>query len=121
MAKTALIVDDSVTMRQMVAFTLTQAGFEVIEACNGQEALERADTASVQLVITDLNMPVMDGLTLIRQLRTRPQFRSTPILTLTTEVLETKKQEARSAGATGWIVKPFDPEQLCKVVNKIVG
>ena len=104
MAKTALIVDDSVSIRQMVAFTLTQAGFDVLEGANGQEALAALDGRRVDLVITDLNMPVMDGLTFIRQLRGRPATRFTPVLMLTTESQLSKKQEGKTAGATGWIV-----------------
>jgi two-component system chemotaxis response regulator CheY len=121
MAKTALIVDDSVSMRQMVAFTLKQAGFAVLEGGNGEEALKALEGKSVQLVITDLNMPVMDGITLIKQLRAKPACKFTPILMLTTESQDSKKQEGRSAGATGWIVKPFNPEQLLQVVAKVVA
>lgn len=121
MAKTALIVDDSVSMRRMVAFTLSQAGFSVLEAGDGAEALDRLAGQPVQLVITDLNMPVMDGITLVKQVRARPAYRFTPILVLTTESGDSKKQEGRAAGATGWIVKPFVPEQLVKVVAKVVA
>jgi len=120
MTKTALIVDDSVSMRQMVAFTLKQAGFTVIEGGNGQEALERVKGQKVELVITDLNMPVMDGITLVKTLRAKPDFKFTPILLLTTESQDSKKQEGRAAGATGWIVKPFQPDALLKVVAKVV-
>lgn len=120
MSKTALIVDDSVSMRQMVAFTLKQAGFTVIEGGNGQEALERVKGQKVELVITDLNMPVMDGITLVKTLRAKPDFKFTPILLLTTESQDSKKQEGRAAGATGWIVKPFQPDALLKVVAKVV-
>ena len=120
MAKTALVVDDSTSMRQMVSFTLKESGFEVIQAGNGQEALTNVAGNSVNLVVTDLNMPVMDGMTLIRELRTKPEFKFTPILMLTTESQDTKKQEGREAGATGWIVKPFNPVQLMQVVGKVV-
>lgn len=120
MGKTALIVDDSVSMRQMVSFTLKQAGFTVIEGCNGQDALERAEGQGVSLVITDLNMPVMDGITFIKALRTKPSYRFTPVLMLTTESQEAKKKEAKAAGATGWIVKPFNPEQLLAVIAKVL-
>jgi two-component system chemotaxis response regulator CheY len=120
MANTALVVDDSTSMRQMVSFTLQESGFEVIEAGNGQEALDNVSGQSVNVVVTDLNMPVMDGMTLIRNLRSKPEFKFTPILMLTTESQDTKKQEGRDAGATGWIVKPFNPEQLMKVINKVV-
>lgn len=120
MAKTALVVDDSTSMRQMVSFTLKESGFEVIQAGNGQEALTNVAGKSVNLVVTDLNMPVMDGMSLIRELRTKPEFKFTPILMLTTESQGTKKQEGREAGATGWIVKPFNPVQLMQVVGKVV-
>lgn len=120
MSKTVLVVDDSTSMRQMVSFTLKDAGFEVLEGSNGQEGLSRVHGQSVNLVITDLNMPVMDGMTMIRQLRAKPEFKFTPILMLTTESQQAKKLEGKAAGATGWIVKPFNPEQLLQVVNKVV-
>lgn len=120
MAKTALVVDDSTSMRQMVAFTLKSAGFTVLEAADGAAALRQLEAGPVQLIITDLNMPVMDGISFIRQVRSRPAFRFTPILMLTTESQESKKAEGKAAGATGWIVKPFDPERLLQVVAKVV-
>ncbi len=123
MAKTALIVDDSNSMRQMVGFTLRGAGFTVIEGANGQEALDNLTAApggKVDLIVTDLNMPVMDGLTFIRQVRTRPHLKFTPILMLTTESQESRKAEGKAAGATGWIVKPFHPEQLMKVIERVL-
>jgi two-component system chemotaxis response regulator CheY len=119
-AKTALIVDDSTSVRQMVSFTIREAGFTVLEGANGQEALQRVEGSRVELVITDLNMPVMDGITLIRQLRSNPLYKFTPILMLTTESQESKKQEGKAAGATGWIIKPFDPQKLLAVVAKVV-
>lgn len=120
MSKTVLVVDDSTSMRQMVSFTLKESGFEVIEGSNGQEALSQAQGKPLNLVITDLNMPVMDGMTLIRQLRAKPEYKFTPILMLTTESQDARKQEGKAAGATGWIVKPFNPEQLLQVVAKVV-
>lgn len=122
-ARTVLIVDDSTSMRQMVTFTLRGAGYEVIEGSNGQEALDRlisTPTNKVDLVITDLNMPVMDGMTLIRQLRAKPSMRFTPILMLTTESSDTRKAEGKAAGATGWIIKPFQSEQLLRVIEKVL-
>jgi two-component system, chemotaxis family, chemotaxis protein CheY len=119
-SKTILVVDDSTSMRQMVSFTLREAGFDVLEGANGQEALTRVQGKSVALVVTDLNMPLMDGLTLIRQLRAKPEFKFTPILMLTTESQQEKKMEGKAAGATGWIVKPFQPDQLLQVINKVV-
>jgi two-component system chemotaxis response regulator CheY len=120
MTKTALIVDDSASMRQMVAFTLKEAGYAVIEGANGKEALVSLDAAAVNVIITDLNMPVMDGMTFIKQVRTRAAHRFTPILLLTTESGDARKQEGKAAGATGWIVKPFNPAQLLQIVKKVL-
>ncbi len=120
MSKTALVVDDSVSMRQMVSFTLQSAGFETIEAGHGAEAIQQSEGKTLSLVVTDLNMPVMDGITLIKELRAKPAFKFTPILMLTTETQDTKKQEGKAAGATGWMVKPFNPDQLLQVVGKVV-
>jgi len=122
-AKTALIVDDSKSMRQMVCFTLKQAGFDVTEGENGQDALEKVALAAgnrFDLVITDLNMPIMDGLQFIKELRTQRQSKFTPVLMLTTESQDNLKAEGKAAGATGWIVKPFHPEQLLKVIEKVL-
>jgi two-component system chemotaxis response regulator CheY len=119
-AKTALIVDDSTSMRQMVSFTMKEAGFDVLEGINGQDALKRVEGRRVDVVVTDLNMPVMDGITLIRQLRSNPLYKFTPILMLTTESQDSKKQEGRAAGATGWVIKPFNPQQLLGVIAKVV-
>ncbi|TVP13839.1 response regulator [Shewanella sp. KCT] len=118
--KKILAVDDSASMRQMVGFTLKTAGFDVTEACNGDEALTQAKSQNYDLVISDVNMPVMDGITLIRNLRSLPNYKFTPLLMLTTESGSDKKQEGRSAGATGWIVKPFNPDQLLATVNKVL-
>jgi two-component system, chemotaxis family, chemotaxis protein CheY len=120
MSKTALIVDDSVSMRQMVAYTLTRAGFTVIEGSNGKEGLEKLTGQKVELIITDLNMPVMDGIEFIRQVRTKPQYKFTPLLMLTTEGGAEKKQAGKAAGATGWLVKPFNPEQVLQVIAKVL-
>ena len=119
--KKILAVDDSASMRQMVCFTLKTAGFDVTEACNGDEALKVAQQGEYDLVISDVNMPIKDGLTLIRHLRTLPNYKFTPLLMLTTESGTEKKQEGRSAGATGWIVKPFNPDQLLATVRKVLG
>jgi two-component system chemotaxis response regulator CheY len=119
--KKVMTVDDSRTMRDMVSFTLRGAGYEVVEAADGQQAMSAIATTKVDLVITDLNMPVMDGLTLIRKLRAIPAHRTLPILMLTTEADESKKAEGRAAGATGWIVKPFNPDKLVSVVQKVCG
>jgi two-component system, chemotaxis family, chemotaxis protein CheY len=120
MAKTALVVDDSTSMRQMVTFTLQSSGFDTIEGVNGADALAKSDAQPIDIVITDLNMPEMDGITLIKQLRAKPAFQYTPILLLTTESQDAKKQEGKAAGATGWMVKPFNPDQLMAIVKKVV-
>ena len=116
-----LAVDDSASMRQMVSFTLKGAGFDVTEASDGVEALSKAKSGKFDLVISDVNMPNMDGLTLVGELRKLGAFKFIPILLLTTESSAEKKQEGKAAGATGWIVKPFNPDQLLKTVNKVLG
>ena len=116
-----LTVDDSTSMRQKVLFTLKGAGYEVVEAADGVEALEVANTRGFDLVVTDVNMPNMDGITLIKELRNLPDYKFTPILMLTTESGSDKKQEGKAAGATGWIVKPFDPERLLDTIKKVLG
>ena len=118
---TILAVDDSASMRQMVTFTLKGAGFNVIDAVDGVDALAKAKTAKVDLVLTDVNMPRMDGISLIKELRALPNFKFTPILMLTTESGAGKKTEGKSAGATGWIVKPFNPDQLLATIKKVLG
>jgi two-component system chemotaxis response regulator CheY len=115
-----LAVDDSASMRQMVSFTLRSSGYEVIEAVDGQDALDKLGGREVDLVLTDQNMPRMDGLTLIRQLRVQDRFKRTPILVLTTESSDEMKQAGRAAGATGWMVKPFDPARLLEVIGKVL-
>jgi two-component system chemotaxis response regulator CheY len=115
-----MTVDDSASVRQMVAFTLKNAGYDVLEAQDGQDALAKL-TRPVNLVITDLNMPRMDGIGLVKSLRAHAAHKYVPIVVLTTESQESRKQEARAAGATGWIVKPFRPEQLLGVVKKVLG
>ncbi|MFY9811555.1 response regulator [Aquabacterium sp.] len=115
-----LAVDDSASMRQMVSFTLKSAGYNVVEAVDGQDAWEKAGGRSFDLVLTDQNMPRMDGISLTRKLREDPQFKSTPILILTTESSDQMKQAGRAAGATGWLVKPFDPNKLIEVIQKVI-
>ena len=116
-----LIVDDSVSIRQMIGFALRRGGYEVIEAENGCDALDKLATATVDLVLTDLNMPEMDGVALIRTLRNPPAMKSKPILLLTTEALGTKQEkEGRAAGATGWIVKPVDSRKLLQTLAKVL-
>ncbi len=123
MSKTILIVDDSTSMRQMVGFTLRNAGYQVLEGGNGQEGLDRLNAApggKVDLVITDLNMPLMDGMTFTKEIRQRPASKFTPVLVLTTESTDTRKAEGKAAGATGWIVKPFQPDTLLQVVRRVL-
>ncbi len=116
-----LSVDDSASIRQMVSFTLMKEGYEVIEASDGQDALSKLGGSPVNMVITDLHMPVMDGIELIKSLRANPTYRFTPIVMLTTESHQDRKDQGRQAGATGWIVKPFKPDQLVSVVKKLLG
>lgn len=121
MAKTVMTADDSASVRQMVSFTLRQNGYEVVEAVDGSDALRKLSTAKVDMLITDLNMPNLDGIGLIRETRALPSCRFIPIIMLTTESQEGRKAEGKAAGATGWIVKPFKPEQLLAVVRKVLG
>lgn len=121
MAKTILAVDDSGSFRQMVVFTLVNAGYKVEEARDGKDGLEKAGQRVYDLVLTDQNMPSMDGLTLIRSLRALPNYQKVPILMLTTEANDDIKAKGRAAGATGWLVKPFDPDRLTDVVKKVIG
>lgn len=121
MGKVVLSVDDSASIRQMVAFTLKGAGYEVLEAVDGEDGLAKAKARNADLILTDQNMPKMDGLTLIKSLRGLPQYRSVPILMLTTESSDAMKAAGRAAGATGWLVKPFDPGKLLEVVKKVIG
>jgi len=116
-----LAVDDSASMRQMVTFTLKSAGFDVAEAEDGQAALELAKTEKFRLVLADVNMPRMDGITLVKNLRTLADYKFTPLLMLTTESTPEKKLEGKAAGATGWLVKPFNPEQLVATVQRVLG
>lgn len=119
MSKKILTVDDSKTMRDMLLVTLNAAGYDVIQAEDGQDGLAKLEQKGADVIITDINMPVMDGIAFIKACRARSAFSSTPILTLTTESSDKKKAEGRAAGATGWIVKPFNPEKLLRVVEKV--
>lgn len=120
MGRLILTVDDSSTMRQMITFTLKGAGFDILEAGDGVEALEVAAGKKLALIVTDVNMPRMDGITLVQRLRALPEFKFTPILVLTTESDASMKMKGKEAGATGWIVKPFSPEKLLDAVNKVL-
>ncbi|NOT58352.1 MAG: response regulator [Deltaproteobacteria bacterium] len=120
MGKTILVIDDSPSMREMIAFTLKRAGYTILQSGDGQEALAKLGNERVALIITDLNMPVMDGMTFIKEARVNPRLKFTPILMLTTESQEEKKQEGKAAGATGWLVKPFDPQQLLSTIAQVL-
>jgi two-component system chemotaxis response regulator CheY len=120
MSKRILAVDDSASMRHMVGVTLRGAGYEVVEAADGAEALEYARLHAVDLVLADVNMPRMDGITLVSELRGLPHYRLTPLLLLTTESSQERKLEGKRAGATGWIVKPFNPEQLLATMARVL-
>lgn len=120
MAKTVLIVDDSASIRQVVAITLKSAGFDVIEACDGRDALAKLNGQRVHLIISDVNMPNMDGITLLKELKAKAEYKFTPIIMLTTESAEDKKAQGQAAGARAWMVKPFQPAQMLAAVNKLV-
>ncbi|BDU75527.1 response regulator [Mesoterricola sediminis] len=115
-----MIIDDSVSLRQVVGIALAGAGYEVIEACDGQDALSKLTGQKVHLMVCDVNMPNMDGITFLKTVRTLPAYRFTPIIMLTTEAGEEKKKEGQAAGARAWVVKPFKPEQLLMAVSKLI-
>jgi two-component system chemotaxis response regulator CheY len=120
MAKTILIVDDSASLRQVVAIALKGAGYEVVEACDGRDALDKLDGRKLHLIISDVNMPNMDGVSFVREAKKKPDYRFTPIIMLTTESQEDKKREGQAAGAKAWVVKPFQPPQMLAAVAKLV-
>ncbi len=120
MKKTVLIVDDSFSIRESIAFFLSESGFEIIKAQDGQDALNQLDGKIINLILTDLHMPVMNGIELISNVRKIDQYKRVPILLLTTETLNEKKIEAKKAGATGWLCKPFEKEKLINVINKVL-
>lgn len=119
--KKILAVDDSISIRKSISFVLTQEGYEVIEAVDGVDGLAKAKADKFNLVITDINMPNMDGIEMIKQIRQTEGYKFTPIIALTTENQDSKMQEGKAAGATGWIVKPFTSEKLLAIVKKIIG
>ena len=121
MSKVILAVDDSASVLQMVKLTLTTAGYQVVQAANGAEGLAKARSSCFDMVLTDLNMPVMNGIAMIREIRKLPQCLGVPIIFLTTESAATLKSEAKAAGATGWITKPFQKDALLAVIRKVVG
>lgn len=121
MAKTILVVDDSASIRQVVSLALTRAGYEVVTADDGQDALKKLDGRKIHLIISDVNMPVMDGITLIKEVKKKAEYKFTPIIMLTTESQPEKKAEGREAGAKAWIVKPFQPPQMLDAVSKLIS
>ena len=120
MAKTILIVDDSISLRQVVSMTLKGAGYDVIEACDGKDALNKLTGQKVHLIISDVNMPVMDGITFVREVKKHANYKFTPVIMLTTEATEEKKRMGQEAGAKAWVVKPFQPQQMLSAVSKLV-
>lgn len=120
MAKTILIVDDSASLRQVVSISLKGAGYETIEACDGKDALTKLDGRKIHLVISDVNMPNMDGITFVKQMKTQASYKFTPVIMLTTEASDSKKAEGQAAGAKAWVVKPFQPAQMLTAVSKLI-
>lgn len=120
MAKTILVVDDSLSMRQVVGIALKGAGYEVIEACDGKDGLSKLDGKKVNLIVSDVNMPNMDGIAFLKEVKKSPAHKFTPVIMLTTESQEDKKKLGQEAGAKAWIVKPFQPDQLVNAVSKLV-
>lgn len=120
MMKTIMIIDDSASLRQVVNIALSDAGYEVLEACDGRDALGKLGGRKIHLMVCDVNMPNMDGITFLKSMRTLPDYRFTPVIMLTTETGEEKKREGQAAGARAWMVKPFKPDQLLQAVSKLV-
>jgi two-component system chemotaxis response regulator CheY len=120
MAKTIMIVDDSASLRQVVSIALKGAGYEVIEGCDGKDALAKINGKKIHLVISDVNMPNMDGITFVKTMKQMPAFKFMPVIMLTTESEEEKKREGQMAGVKAWMVKPFRPELLLSAVQKLV-
>ncbi|MDK2777806.1 MAG: response regulator [Pseudomonadota bacterium] len=120
MAKTVMVVDDSASLRQVVAIALRGAGYEVLEACDGKDALSKLSGQKIHLIISDVNMPNMDGITFVRELKKNPAYKFTPVIMLTTESQEQKKKEGQAAGARAWVVKPFQPAQMLSAVSKLI-
>ena len=120
MSKTILTIDDSASIRQVVSITLKKAGYEVIEASDGKDALGKLTGQKVHLILCDVNMPNMDGIAFLKEVKQLPEYKFTPIIMLTTESQETKKQEGQAAGAKAWVVKPFKPEQMLAAIEELV-
>jgi two-component system chemotaxis response regulator CheY len=121
MAKKILIVDDSASLRQVVSIALKGAGYDVVEACDGKDALTKLNGDKVHLIISDVNMPNMDGITLVKEIKKMANYKFTPIIMLTTESQESKKAEGQAAGAKAWVVKPFQPAQMLTAVSKLIA
>jgi two-component system chemotaxis response regulator CheY len=119
MSKTIMVVDDSSSIRQVITIALKGAGYDVIEACDGKDALSKLTGQKIHLIVSDVNMPNLDGIGLVKEVKQHPQYKFTPIMMLTTESGESKKQEGKSAGAKGWLVKPFQPNALLAAVAKL--
>jgi two-component system, chemotaxis family, chemotaxis protein CheY len=120
MPKTIMVVDDSASLRQVVSIALKGAGYDVVEGCDGKDALAKMTGQKIHLIISDVNMPNMDGITFVKEVKKHPNYKFTPIIMLTTESQEGKKQEGQAAGAKAWVVKPFKPEQMLQAVSKLV-
>ncbi|RFA28391.1 two-component system response regulator [Alkalilimnicola ehrlichii] len=121
MAKTVMVVDDSVSIRQVVSVALKGAGYNVVDACDGQDALNKLGGQRVHLIISDVNMPVMDGIEFLKAVKQKPEYKFTPVIMLTTESAEAKKAEGQAAGAKAWVVKPFRPDQMLAAVDKLIS
>jgi len=121
MAKTIMVIDDSASIRQVMNLTLKKAGYDVIEACDGQDALGKLQGQKINLMICDVNMPNMDGISFLKNVKTSASYRFTPVIMLTTESQEGKKQEGKTAGAKAWVVKPFKPEQMLEAISKLIA
>lgn len=120
MAKRILIVDDSASIRQVVSTTLQGAGYDTVEACDGKDGLSKLDGSAINLVISDVNMPNMDGISFVKELKADPKYKFTPVIMLTTESQDDKKAEGKAAGAKAWVVKPFQPQQMLAAVEKLI-
>ncbi len=120
MAKTIMVVDDSASLRQVVSIALSGAGYEVVQACDGKDALAKLDGRKLHLIISDVNMPNMDGLTFVKAAKQLPAYKFTPVIMLTTEAGDAMKQQGQAAGAKAWVVKPFQPAQMLAAVAKLI-
>lgn len=120
MAQTIMIVDDSASLRQVVSIALKDAGYDVVEACDGKDALSKLTGMKIGLIISDVNMPNMDGITFVKELKKLPNYKFTPVIMLTTETQDARKQEGQAAGAKAWVIKPFQPAQMLQAVSKLV-